>query len=208
MKKTYKDLTPQEETELVLWLGFFEHSVQNAYLQMKRWRRLRSFWDLDMFYVAAICVDDAAKGLKRFLSYNDDEVWAILKRFRDKVKEYNLKDLRNDIVHREKIVKLQDRKGNPLPESPILVLGGYNVDKDEYSFGTHRIKISETFNLVKEMTKDIRKLARSRLAEFYKTGDYEGMIPFTHLFSLASIGSSRRLSDTGQIKKIHVHPKD
>jgi hypothetical protein len=195
MPKTYEDLPPQEETELVLWLGFFEDSVHNAHTQMKRWKHLKSGWDLHMFFVAVVHVDDAAKGLERFLSY-DADVWAILKEFREKVKEYNLRDLRNDIVHRERIFRLQDKKGNPLPESPILLLGAYDVSRDEYSFGTHRVKISQTFDLINAMTEDIKRALTNRLTEFYKTENLAGMIPFTYLHSFARDSSGEYSTDT------------
>ncbi len=188
MKKTYKDLSPQEETELVLWLSFLEDSVRNAELQLERWKDLKNFWDLHMFFVAVIFVDDAAKRLKSFLSYDDDEVWAILKKFRKEVEGYYLEDLRNEIIHREKIFKLQDKKGNPLPPSPILILGEYIADTDEYIFGTHRIKVSEAFDLLQELVQDIRDLFGKRLKEYSETKDLTGMIPFTrlHMFAAAS----------------------
>jgi hypothetical protein len=186
MKKTYQDLPPQEETELVLWLTFFKDSVRNAQTQMKRWKHSGSFWDLEMFFLAVVWADHAARGLECFLSADaDGHVWDILGKFRDKVKEHNLWDLRNDLVHREKLFKLQDKKRNPLPPSPMLMLSVYSADNDEYSFGIHKIRLSEVFGLIDITTQDLKRLFESRLAEFYSTGSLPGMIPFTYLRSFA-----------------------
>lgn len=165
MNKTYKDLPPQEEVELKLWLDFFEDSVKNAYLQMNRWKDLRSGWDLQMFFVAITFIDDAANGLKRFLS-NDDEIWAILSGFRKEFEAHNLRGLRNEIVHPKNLFKWQDKKGNSLPTSPLLILGAYHVDKDEYYFGTHRIKLSEVFEFLETMAIAIKKVLENRLEQF------------------------------------------
>ena len=186
MKKTYKDLSPQEETELVLWLGFFEDSVQNAQMQIKRWKHLKNGWDLLTFFVAVVWIENATKGLEHFLTKDDAEVWAILKEFKKTVERYKLKALRNDIVHRERIFKWWDKKRNPLPPSPILMLGVYMADKDEYCFGIHRVKISEVFNVVETMIQDIKRIAANRLTEFYETGSFPGMIPFTYLHVFAA----------------------
>ena len=188
--KSYKDLSPRQEIEYVLWLDFFEDSVHNAYVQKKRWKDTISGWDLQMFFVAIVCADDAAIGLKRFLSH-DNEVWTVLKKFRKEVKQYQIRELRNDIVHRDNIAKLQDKKGNPLPNSPILLLGVYNATTDEYSFGIHRVKVSKIFDLIDRMTHELRKLLSDRLMNFYKTaGDLKGMIPFTHLRNFPGDGST------------------
>lgn len=183
MKKTYKDLSPEDELELVLWLGFLEDSIHNAHVQIERWKQLKSGWDLQMFFVAVNCIDDAANGLKRFLSHGDSEFWSILKKFKKMVLQKDIKRLRNNIIHREKLSKLQDEKGNPLPPSPLLILGAYLVDSDEYQFGMHRIKVSDSFDMINLMTQELQFLSSKRLAEFYQnqTGSVEGMIPFTYL---------------------------
>lgn len=181
MKKTYKDLSPEEERELVLLLGFFQESIQNTFLQMERWRQLKNGWDIQIFFIALMRLDEAAKLLKRFLACPDNEVWSILQKFRRKIKLQKISKLRNDIIHPGKISKLQDQKGKPLPETPIVHLGSYLVDSDEYQFGAHRIKVSDSFDLVNQMTQELKTLSSDRLKEFYQTGSVEGMIPFTYL---------------------------
>jgi hypothetical protein len=181
MDKTYKDLSPQEELELVLWLGFLEESLRNAHIQIKRWKDSNKSWDLNMFFVAVACVDDAINGLKQYLSC-DSEVWIILKKFKKEVEAHKVRDLRNDIVHRDRLIKLQDKNKNPLPKSPLLILGGYLVDKDEYYFGKHIIKISDAFHFVEETIEAITTVINNRHNEFYSTKSFRGMIPFT--FSL------------------------
>ncbi len=184
--KSYNDLPPQEEIELVLWLGFFEDSVNNAHMQIKRWEQTRNAWDLQMFFIAVTCMYDAIKCLGGFLT-NDAEIWKILKEFKRKVEKYNLKKLRNDIVHPKDIFKNQDRQGNPLPKKSILILGAYLVDKDEFIFGTHSIKVSEAFDVVRTLTQEWRTVLDNRLSEFYETKELEGMIPFTHLRSSVTV---------------------
>ncbi len=183
MGKSYKDLSPEEELELTLLLGFFQESVQNAYLQMERWSQQKRGWDLQMFFVAMMCVFEATTGLKRFLEHDDPEVWSILKRFRDKVDRQKIGELRNDIIHPKQISKLQDQKRKPLPKSSVLHIGSYHVDRDEYYFGKHKIRIPEAFDLVTQMIQELRTLTTSRLTDFYQnqTGAVEGMIPFTYL---------------------------
>ena len=181
--KTYKDLPSHEETELVLLLGFFEDSLQNAHIQMDRWKQLKSGWDLQMFFIAVMRIDEASEGLKHFVDHDDEEVWSILKEFRKKVEQHQIRELRNDIIHPRKISKLRDQKGKPLPENPILHLGTYHVDKDKYYFGKYRINLSKIFDLVNQMTQELRTLSSRRLTKFYqnRTGDVEGMISFPYL---------------------------
>lgn len=134
------------------------------------------------FFVAVSCIDDAIVGLKRFLSY-DKEIWTVLMSFRANVRKYKLNDLRNDILHRKKIFKLQDKKGKPFSKTPFLILGGHNVSKDEYIFGVHRISLPEAFQSVLVLRQEIRKVFKKRLEDYYKTGEYEGIIPWTRLHS-------------------------
>ena len=187
MKKTYKDLSPEEDVAFELWWGFFEDSIRNARTQIKRWKLSEDNWDLEMFFVALAFVDDAANGLSSFLTY-DTEVWPLLKRFRDRFGEESdnalkLRALRNDIVHRKKLTQLQDRKGNPLSTLPFVIVGAYHADKDEYYFGNHKIVVTEAFDLVQTLTHELKTLLADRIGEYYSTGRVTGMIPFTHLRS-------------------------
>lgn len=134
------------------------------------------------FFVAMSCIDDAIVGLKRFLSY-DKEIWTVLMSFRANVRKYKLNDLRNDILHRKKIFKLQDKKGEPFLKTPILILGGHNVNKYEYIFGVHKISLPEAFQSVSILRREIRKIFVKRLEDYYKTGKYDGIIPWTALRS-------------------------
>lgn len=186
--QTYKQLPQKEEIELVRWLGFFNDSVRNALVQKRRWKSNHSFWDIKMFFVALINIDDAIVGLKKFLDYDDRGFWEILKSFRKDISRLNLGDLRNDLLHRNKIFKQQDKKGNPLPKSPILILGGYNFSNDEYRFGTHVIKMSDTFLIVQQLIRDTRKLFKERLREYYDQEQYEAIIPWTEVRSLMEVG--------------------
>jgi hypothetical protein len=186
--KSHKELSKESEVELVLWLGFLEDSIDNALLQKRRWINSHKVWDLHTFFVAVSCIDDAIVGLKKFLSF-DKEIWTVLKSFRANVRKYKLNDLRNDILHREKIFKLQDKKGKPFLKTPILILGGHNGSKDEYIFGSHRISLPEAFQRVSVLRKEIGKILIKRLDDFYKTGKYEGIIPWT---SLRSFGINKR----------------
>ncbi|MFA6097909.1 MAG: hypothetical protein WC788_09900 [Candidatus Paceibacterota bacterium] len=72
--KTYKDLTLEQELEYILWLRFFEHSVDNALVQIQRWNRSKNGWDLEMFFVSVSCIDDAIVALNRFLNLGKDFV--------------------------------------------------------------------------------------------------------------------------------------
>jgi len=196
-KKTYKNLSAYEELEFVLWLSFLEDSVKNAYVQMNRWNRKKEGWDLQMFFMALINIDDAIVGLKRFLNYgkdyvNESEFWNILKDFRKKVKGQGLNALRNDTMHREQVFQLKDKKGKLLPRTPILMLGGYNATTDEYIFNIHKIRILDSFLLVQDLRRNIRALFKRRLYESYTKDNYIGMIPYTCLHSFA-VPSTRKI---------------
>jgi hypothetical protein len=195
--KTHKQLPPEKELELVLWLGFLEDSINNTLTQKRRWKRSQNAWDLHMFFIGVAGIDDAIVGLKEFLS-SDNELWSTMRSFRKKIKRYNLRELRNDIVHREKLFKLQDRTGKPLARSPLLILGAYIEGKDEYVFGTHKINISDAFRTVEALLRDLKRILATRLRDFYITKEYEGMIPWTHLHMFTTTIGSRtpRLSNT------------
>ncbi len=199
-KKTYKDLSIEEELELVLWLAYLKESLNNAKRQMIRWNRLKRHWDIEMFINAVIYIDNAIIGLKKFLNYGQDyisesQLWNVLKQFRKEVAKYNLKDLRDDLVHREKIFRLKDRRWKPLPASSILILGGYNFTTDEYQFGpNHKIKISEIFAKVKKLRQDIAEIYAGKLKNFYasENNEYESMVPFTNLHDFSYFGNLSR----------------
>ena len=172
--------------------GFFDDSIANALIQKRRWKRNPNFWDIQTFFVALINIDDAIVGLKRFLDFNDSEFWKILKSYRREVERFKLGDLRNDLLHRNKIFKQQDKKGNPLPKSSILILGGYNFSSDEYIFGVNKIKVSEAFQFLQRFIEEIRKLFKERLCEYYKSNKYGAIIPWTSIRSLSEIGKLRK----------------
>ena len=195
ISKNYKQLSQKEEVELVLWLSFLNDSIRNALTQKRRWKNGHNFWDIQTFFVALINIDDAIVGLKKFLDYNDREFWEILKLYRKEVEKLRLGDLRNDLLHRNKIFKQQDKKGNPLPKAPILILGGYNFSTDEYTFGVHRIKVSDTFQFLQQLVKTTRKLFKVRLREYYESNRYEAIIPWTEVCSLVEIGKHRKNID-------------
>jgi len=91
MNKTYKDLSPQDEFELVLWLGFLKDSVRNASMQMKRWRLAANSWDLQMFFVAVHSAYVASCKLESGLLSSDKEIHDILEKFTKRSDGYNLK---------------------------------------------------------------------------------------------------------------------
>lgn len=192
ISKTHKELPQEKEIELVLWLSFLDDSIRNALIQKRRWKNRHVFWDLQTFFVAIVNIDDAIVGIKKFLEYYDLEFWIILKSYRKNVERFKLRDLRNDLLHRNKIFKQQDKKGNPFPRTSILILGGYNFSSDEYTFGLHRIKVSDTFQILQELIKAIRKLFTERLREYYKSNKYEAIIPWTNVHSLMKIGEFRK----------------
>ena len=180
--KSHKELSIESELELVLWLGFLEDSIENALVQKRRWMNSNKSWDLHTFFVAVACIDDAIAHLSTYISY-DKEIWTVLKTFRKIVRKYKLSHIRDDILHRDKIFKLQDRKGKPFLKTPLLILGGHNLSKDEYIFGVHRISLPEAFQCVSVLRQEIRKILIKRLDDYYKTGKYEGIIPWTNLRS-------------------------
>jgi len=125
--KTYKDLSLEQELEYTLWLSFFEQSIDNALVQIKRWNKSKKGWDLEMFFMAVSCIDDSVVAINKFLNFgkdfvNEPELNNALKEFRKKIKNHHIKDIRNDLIHRERLSKQQDKKSNSLPKRSILVL--------------------------------------------------------------------------------------
>jgi hypothetical protein len=187
--KTYKDLTLEQELEYTLWLVFFEQSIDNALFQIKRWNKSKKGWDLEMFFMAVSCIDDAVVAINKFLNLgkdfvNEPELNNAFKEFRKKIKNHNIKDIRNDLIHRERLSKQQDKKGNSLPKRSILVLGGYNFSTDEYEFNACKIKLSEIFSIIRNFKKEIKIIFEKKLQHFYQieeVKDFKSMIPYTFL---------------------------
>ena len=101
-------------------------------------------------------------------------------------------DLRNGLLHRKKIFKQQDKKGNPLPKAQILILGGYNFTTDEYTFGMSTIKVSDTFQFLQQLIKATRKLFKERLREYCESNKYEAIVTWTNVRTLMEIGKPRK----------------
>lgn len=189
--KTYKDLSLEQELEYTLWLDFFKQSVNNALFQIKRWTKSKKGWDLEMFFMAVSSIDDAVVAINKFLNLgkdfvNEPELNNALKEFRKKIKNHHIKDIRNDLIHRERLSKQQDKKGNSLPKRSILVLGGYNFSTDEYEFNTYKIKLSEIFFIIRNFKKEIKKIFEKKLQQFYQVKeveDFKSMIPYTFLYT-------------------------
>lgn len=178
--KNYKDLPREKEIELVLWLHFLEDSIENAFVQIRRWKRFKNGWDLDMLIVIIANINDAKENLRQFLSF-DKEIWDIFQVFEKEFNKNKLRDLRDDIIHPKLLFKLQNKKGQPFLKSPVLNIGGYNVSKDEYTFGSNTIIISDVFAIIETFSKNIRSVLKTKLRSFYETGVYEGIIPWTVL---------------------------
>lgn len=194
--KNYKDLPHEKEVELVLWLGFLQDLIDNAFVQIRRWKRFKNSWDLNMFTIILVNIDDVRENLKQFL-YFDKDIWDVFKTFNKKFRKNKLRDLRNDIIHPKLLFKLQDKKGRPFLKSPILNIGGYNVFKDEYTFGSNIIIISDIFEIINIFSKNIRCVLEARLRSYYETGIYEGIIPWTilHGFNKRKIMKNRITSN-------------
>ncbi|MEK7450792.1 MAG: hypothetical protein AAB662_02545 [Patescibacteria group bacterium] len=178
--KNCKDLPREKEIELSLWLGFLEDLIDNAFVQIRRWKRFKNGWDLNMLIVIIANIDEARENLKQFLCF-DKEIWEVFRIFERKFRKNKLKYLRNDIIHPKLLFKLQNKNGQPFLRSPILNIGGYNVSKDEYTFGSNIIILSETFEIIETLSKNIRSILETRLRSFYENGIYEGIIPWTKL---------------------------
>lgn len=187
--KTYKDLSLEQELEYILWLSFFKDFIDNALVQIKRWNRSKKSWDLEMFFMAVSCIDDAVVAINKFLNLgqnfvNEPELNNAFKEFRKKIKNHHIKDIRNDLIHRGRLSKQQDKKGNSLPRRSILVLGGYNFSTDEYEFNTYKIKLSEIFAIIRNFKKEIKTIFKKKLQQFYQVEevkDFKSMIPYTFL---------------------------
>jgi len=190
MEKTYENLSSREGLELTLWLSFLEEYINDALIQIKRWNRNKDAWDLHMFFVAVSCVDNAIVKLKRFWSYGKDyvselEINEVLGKFRKNIKKYGIKEYRHDFIHRERIFENKDSGGRTISEYPVLILGGlvFNNGEFTYTFGTREIKISEAFNLVKKLRKDIKDVLDKKLKSFYERDSFESMVPYSHIRS-------------------------
>lgn len=185
----YKDLTHEEELELVLWLDFLEESIENARVQITRWKRNWNSWDLQMFFVAVGCIHEAKKGLSDLGFFAKVEVgfWNELKCFSlesEKIKliSPNGQGLR-DNIHRDRIYNRKNKKAKKIPNSKVLNFGSYNATTDEYTFIDTTIKVSEAFFLVKRLQKNIKKILDKKLTKFYAGHKHKGMIPWTKLRS-------------------------
>jgi len=208
--KTYEDLSLEQELEYTLWLSFLESSVDNAFIQARRWNKTKQGWDLEMFFVAVSCIDDAVIAVNRFLNlrqeYVDEpELKAIFKELRKKIKNYHIKDIRNDLIHRELVFKQQDKKKNPLPKRSILVFGGYNFTTDEYEFNIYKIKVSEFFSIIRNFKKDIKAILDQKLQNFYQVKEiknYKSMIPFTSLHGFEKSKSSACRQSIVKMQKV------
>lgn len=206
MKKSkptfYKDLSNTDEVELVLWFDFLKESIDNALIQKRRWKRNGSFWDIQVFFVAVGCIDEAIKGLGN-LSYFarvEQRFWAVLTKFQNNIGQQNLKELR-DHIHRDRIYNRKNKKAKPLPKGPLFIFGGYNLNKDEYTFLTHTIKVGEAFKAVIDLKKELKAILNKKLIKFYKSrsSDYNsGMISWTYL---RSFNYKRRNNNWGEIRK-------
>lgn len=187
--KTYKDLSLEQDLEYTLWLIFFKDSIDNALVQIKRWNRSKKRWDLEMFFMAVSCIDDAVVAINKFLNLgqdyvNEPELNKVFKEFRKKIKNHYIKDIRNDLIHRERLSKQQDKKGNLLPKRSILVLGGYNFSTDEYEFNTYKIILSKIFTIIRNFKKELKTIFEKKLQHFYQVEevkDFKSMIPYTFL---------------------------
>ncbi|MFZ2970255.1 MAG: hypothetical protein WA063_03855 [Minisyncoccia bacterium] len=199
--KTYKDLSLEQELEYMLWWSFLEDYVNNALTQIERWDGSKQNWDLEMFFVAVSCIDDAVQRIRNFLNLgngfvNESELDNVFKEFRKKIKYYKIKDIRNDLIHREQVFKQKDSKGKLLPKKSILILGGYNFTTDEYEFNIYKIKLSVIFSVIKILKKDIKTILNEKLQVFYKVkevNDYKSMIPFNILRGFGETKSNNRV---------------
>lgn len=187
--KTYKDLSLEQELEYTLWLSFLKDFIDNALVQIKRWNRSKKGWDLEMFFIAVSCIDDAIIAISRFLNLgkdfvNEPKLNNAFKEFRKKIKNHHIQDIRNDLIHRERVSKQQDKKGNSLPKRSILVLGGYNFSTDEYEFNIYKIKLLEIFTIIRNFKKEMKIIFEKKLQQFYQeeeVKDFKSMIPYTFL---------------------------
>jgi len=184
-QKTYKDLPQKEEIKLTLWLSFLEEYINNALVQIRRWNRSKNAWDLHIFFVAMVCIFDATIELRKFWNYGPDyisepELRKVFDNFRKNIEKYNLKEFRNNFIHRERIFKNKDRLGKTLSEYPVLILGSLTFNDGEfiYTFGTKEMKILGAFSLVKKFRKELKKIFNYKLALFYGGNSYESMVPF------------------------------
>lgn len=178
--KDYKKLSIKKEAELVLWLELLKDSIDNALLQISRWKSYRNNFDLNILIIIISNIDDTRKNLKQFLSC-DKEVWNIFKVFEKKFKNLKLREMRDDIIHPEKLFQFKNRKGQDLNNQFLMIIGGYNQTLNEYTFGSNKVIISDLINFLNSFSKGLECLFEKRLKIFYKTGKYKGIIPWGQL---------------------------
>lgn len=197
--KSHKDLPVDKEIELVLWWGFLEDSIDDAFVLTHRWKRLKNVWDLKTLVIIIAIIEEARVNLKQYLSI-DTGLWEVFKTFERKYRLYKLGDLRNDIIHPRMLFKLKKRNGQPFLKTPILNIGGYSLDKDVFTYGSNVIIVSDVIEIVENLSKEIRGVLESKLKDFYKTGRYEGMIPWTALHGFKKKGGMKSFKIPNPLK--------
>lgn len=198
---SYRALTFAQEREYILWLGYLDESVKNAILQISRWKRNYQGWDLHMFFVATVGIDDSAENLVRYVG-GDTEFKSVLDTFRKSFKANCISDWRNNLLHRKRIYKNENSKGKRLPDKSIYIFGGYNFSTDMYEFEPYKVRLSDAFLMVKNLRKRIRLLIKERRMQAYldkSNAPIPGMIPYTMLHGL--FGENKSSSDMRKLLK-------
>ncbi len=186
--KFYKDLSTKDELELILWLGYFEDSVNNSLIQKYRWKRNKTTWDLQMFFIAVRCIYEATEGLMKlgFFCGNEPEIWKAMTSFRDYFKKTSLKDLRDESIHRDWLYNQKSKQKRQLQAGKIIILGGLAISSQEYEyqFGIHKIKVLATFRVVETLARGIRVILDKKIKDHPDSMTYnKGMISWNHLRS-------------------------
>lgn len=179
----------------------FKDLFENTLRQVDRWNNEHRFWDLEMPFLALIHLDNAIDRLKKLLNRGQDWFWeeeflSQLEKLKKYIEDHDIKNLRNDLVHREKIYKHQDRKGEELPLEFVLILGGYNHTNGIYEFGpNYRINLPELFSTVETTRNEIAKICKNRLISYYshKKRFQDRLIPFTALQTLAKLSTDESI---------------
>lgn len=184
----YKDLSNEDEKELILWLGYFEESVEHSLVQKRRWKRNKDNWDLQMFFVALECIYESTDGLMKlgFFCSNEPEVWRSISSFRKYFESTSLKDLRDGSIHRDQLYNQKSKQKRPLQVGSVIILGGLIVNSNEYLYqsGVHKIKVLETFQVIEDLAREIRLTLDNKIRKNPDPMTYDkGMIPWTHLRS-------------------------
>ncbi|QQG43204.1 MAG: hypothetical protein HYW45_03310 [Candidatus Daviesbacteria bacterium] len=184
----YKDLSNEDEKELVLWLAYFEESVNNSLTQKRRWKRNMDNWDLQMFFVAVRCIYEATEGLMnlRFFCNNEPGIWKAMSSFRRYFDGTSLKDLRDESIHRDQLYNRKSKQKRPLQVGSLIILGGLIVNSNEYVYqnGVHKIKVLETFQIIEALAREIRLALDKRIKKNPDPMTYnKGMIPWMDLRS-------------------------